>query len=164
MAIFMYSPFLFNIRRDLEQPADGLRQPPLPPPGLPGIEIRKKKSKTEEMTVTAKKSQKSDSLPILYPLPAPRPFPPPPAPCSAASSSSPGLGRPVRGTTLLRTFVGRRKYRIALVHRSSANRSRTVNWLLPLLGSFRSPAHGIFCCSFHCLQRLSRCSRVPVLY
>jgi len=65
---------------------------------------------------------------------------------------------------LLPTFVVRRKTRTALVHRSSAIRSRTVKRSLPLPVAFRTSAHSVFCCIFHFLQCLSRCSRVCVLY
>ena len=97
-------------------------------------------------------------------LPASCPHSASPAPLSAASSSSPGFGGTARGPTLLPTFVVRRKPRTALVHRSSASRSRTVKRILPLPVSFRTPAHRVFCCGSHCLPCLSRCSRVCVLY
>jgi len=75
-----------------------------------------------------------------------------------------GHGAPAFGPTLLPTFVVRKKSRIVLVHHSSANRSRTVK------RSFRPPVslctspHRIFCCGFHSLQCLNRCSLVCVLY
>jgi len=55
-----------------------------------------------------------------------------PAPPSSASLISPGFGGTARGPTILPTFVVRKKSRIALVHRSSANRSWIVN-LQPLM-------------------------------
>jgi len=61
-------------------------------------------------------------------------------------------------------FVVLRKSTTALVHRSSASRSRTVKRSLPLPVAFRASAHSVFCCDFRLLQCLSRCSRVCVLY
>ena len=84
---------------------------------------------------------------------------------SASSMSSPVASvAPALGPTLLPTFVVRKKSRIASAHRSSANRSRIVKRPLPLPVSFCTSANRIFCCGFHCLQCLSRCSRVCVLY
>jgi len=102
--------------------------------------------------------------PVHARLPASCPQSASPAPFSAASSSSPGFGGTARHPTLLPTFVVRKKSRIALVRRSSANRSRIVKRSFPLPVSFRTSAHRIFCCGFHSLQCLNRCSLVCVLY
>jgi len=68
------------------------------------------------------------------------------------------------GPTLLPTSVVRKKSRMALVHRSSANRSR-IAWLsFPFPVSFRTSAHRTFYCHFHFLQCLNKCSLVCVRY
>jgi len=156
----MYSPFLSTARRDLEQSADSPWQ--LPRPAWPSLDLKVEKQRIEKKEwITVRNDNLTNPLssPFSYT------FSSPPAPCSAAaSSSSPGFGGTARGPTLLPTFVMSKNSRIALVHRSSASRSRTVNRFLPLPVSFRTSAHRIFCCGFHCLQCLSRCSRVCVLY
>jgi len=101
----------------------------------------------------------TDRAPVHAHLPASCPHSAPPA----SSSVSPGFGGTTRGPTLFPTFVVLKKSRIALVHRSSANRPRIVKRSLPLPVSFRTSAHRIFCCGFHALQCLNRCSLVYIL-
>jgi len=77
----------------------------------------------------------------------PSPFPSPSSSTTStlplsSSMSSPGTGiTPALGPTLLPTFVVRKKPRIGLVHRSSADRSRIVKRSFPLPVSFRTSAH-----------------------
>ena len=105
----------------------------------------------------------TNRAPVRAPLPASCPHSASPALLTSASSTSPGFGGTARGPTLLPTFVVHKKSRIALVHRSSANRSRVVKRSLPLPVSFRTSAHRVFCCGFHSFKCLNRCSLVCVL-
>jgi len=57
-----------------------------------------------------------------------------------------------------------RKSSTALLHLSSARRSRIGNQLLPLPVSFHTTFHSTFCCSFHCPQFLKTCSLVCSLH
>jgi hypothetical protein len=120
---------------------------PLPPPGL--SQRQRKKGKQEETTLPY-------SLRALWPSP-------PPSACSTrpedslstSSSASSGMRLPISGVD--------RKYKIDLLHRSSANRSRILKRSLLLPVSLRTSAHRIFCCGRHRKHRLKRCSRVCVL-
>jgi hypothetical protein len=77
---------------------------------------------------------------------------------SLCASSSAGAG------TSLPTSVVDRKSSTALLHLSSASRSRIFQRLFPLPVSFPACAHKVFCCSFHAGHALRQCSRVRVLY
>jgi hypothetical protein len=57
-----------------------------------------------------------------------------------------------------------RKSSTALLHLSSASRSRTFQRLFHLPASFLTSAHKVFCCSFHVGHTLRQCSRVYVRY
>jgi len=110
---------------------------PCPPPGLP--------TETEERKHNA-------PLPYFHLLTPP------------VSQPTPATVAFALGPTLLPTSVVRKKSRMALVHRSSANRSR-IAWLsFPFPVSFCTSAHRTFCCRFHFLQCLNKCSLVCVRY
>jgi len=76
---------------------------------------------------------------------------------SLCASSSTGAG------ASLPTSVVDRKSSTALLHLSSARRSRIGNRLLPLPVYFHSSFHSTFCRSFHCPQFLKTCSLVGSL-
>jgi len=77
---------------------------------------------------------------------------------SLYASSSTGAG------TSLPTSVVDRKSSTALLHLSSASRSRTFRRLFHRPVSFLTSAHKVFCCSFHAGHTLRQCSRVCVRY
>jgi hypothetical protein len=129
----MYSPVLFAVRPDLGQSAGGMRQLPLPPPGLSPTKKRRRKRNHSPLEAT------------LLPLHLP--------PHSVPGSSS-------FGPILRPTSVVHKKSKIGRVHRSSANRSRILKRFFPLPVSLRTSAHRVFCCGFHRGQFLNRCSRV----
>jgi hypothetical protein len=62
-----------------------------------------------------------------------------------------------------RTASPHRYSRIASLHRSSINRSRSLNWSFPLSVSLRTSAHGIFCCAFHGPQNSLLCLLVGAI-
>jgi hypothetical protein len=77
---------------------------------------------------------------------------------SLCTSSSTGPG------TSLPMSVVDRKSSTALLHLSSASRSRTFQRLFHLPVSFLTSAHYIFCCSVHAGHTLKQCSRVCIRY
>jgi len=80
------------------------------------------------------------------------------------SQPTPAIVAFTLGPTLLSTSVVRKKFRMALVYRSSAYRSRITSLSFPFPVAFHTSVHRTFCCHFHFLQCLNKCSLVCVWY